>query len=728
MQRNGWLRLGAGLVTLGMLGTTAQAFDIDPAEAFEVLVTETLHLDNLPATPDQPFEVNVMIEGEQHTLLLGAWSQRSDDFVVLTIGDDGIPTPYEAGEPLTVRGGSMQDPTIVVAGSLLPAGLRVTVTRVGPHEMSWGIEPMLAVDPNADRAAHVLYRVDETLATGLCGNDNHDHEELGGGDQGELNGRVLKLTEIAHDADFPYYQLNGSSEANTINDIENVMASTTVIYERDTEVTFENTAIVIRTSSGADPYTSTNPSTLLNQFRSHWLVNFPGTPRDIAHLWTGRNLDGSVIGVAMTIGGICTSSSYCLSQSRFTGNFNSRVALTVHEIGHIYGAFHCNQNPFVSSPCNIMCSGLGGCNGLGLPNFGPQSSTMIIAHAATRPCLEDVPENLIIPVVDDFDGGGVPNPLIWETISAAVTSNFATFEPSGARSLNIFGAGSVSSVSATFAGPDTIYVGLWAAANGVNPGQALLFEYFDFGSSQFEELFRFEPTQAATVDTLFAYQVAPLPATANGTDARFRIRSTGGTQWYADSMRIGDVVLHGLPFIDHVDGTDISGAHWFQPTLAEFDSGSIGLTVFDTLTSLPIQGDYWLNDSRPLFMSFTVDQNDVPAGMSLIAEVSDGMGGWVELINVPSGGAGSGGPETVEAAIPVSSQTNPMEVRIRTQGTVVFGTSYLVDDIVVGDEVGVAPPACVGDIADDFGTLGNDDGMVSFGDFLALLSLVGPCP
>lgn len=37
-------------------------------------------------------------------------------------------------------------------------------------------------------------------------------------------------------------------------------------------------------------------------------------------------------------------------------------------------------------------------------------------------------------------------------------------------------------------------------------------------------------------------------------------------------------------------------------------------------------------------------------------------------------------------------------------------------------------PGCPGDIADDFGTPGNSDGLVSFGDFLALLGLVGPCP
>ncbi len=36
-------------------------------------------------------------------------------------------------------------------------------------------------------------------------------------------------------------------------------------------------------------------------------------------------------------------------------------------------------------------------------------------------------------------------------------------------------------------------------------------------------------------------------------------------------------------------------------------------------------------------------------------------------------------------------------------------------------------PGCTGDIADDFGSLGSD-GMVSFGDFLALLGLIGPCP
>ncbi len=66
-----------------------------------------------------------------------------------------------------------------------------------------------------------------------------------------------------------------------------------------------------------------------------------------------------------------------------------------------------------------------------------------------------------------------------------------------------------------------------------------------------------------------------------------------------------------------------------------------------------------------------------------------------------------------------------------------FGTLGSDDQVSFGDflallgVVGPCPggtPGCVGDIADDFGTLNGGDGMVSFGDFLALLGLVGPCP
>jgi len=66
---------------------------------------------------------------------------------------------------------------------------------------------------------------------------------------------------------------------------------------------------------------------------------------------------------------------------------------------------------------------------------------------------------------------------------------------------------------------------------------------------------------------------------------------------------------------------------------------------------------------------------------------------------------------------------------LNPDGTVSFG-----DFMAMLTLVGPCPgntPGCTGDIADDFGTPappGGPDGMVSFGDFLALLGLVGPCP
>ena len=57
----------------------------------------------------------------------------------------------------------------------------------------------------------------------------------------------------------------------------------------------------------------------------------------------------------------------------------------------------------------------------------------------------------------------------------------------------------------------------------------------------------------------------------------------------------------------------------------------------------------------------------------------------------------------------------------------IVGITPALDQSVTLQIITSADPVCTGDIADDFGTLGAD-GQVSFGDFLALLGLIGPCP
>jgi len=70
-------------------------------------------------------------------------------------------------------------------------------------------------------------------------------------------------------------------------------------------------------------------------------------------------------------------------------------------------------------------------------------------------------------------------------------------------------------------------------------------------------------------------------------------------------------------------------------------------------------------------------------------------------------------------SVAISGTTTIATARLDDDGSTDSGSAYVFDTS--------PPPPCVGDIADDFGTLGGD-GQVSFGDFLALLGLVGPCP
>lgn len=79
----------------------------------------------------------------------------------------------------------------------------------------------------------------------------------------------------------------------------------------------------------------------MDEFRSYWLNNESSVTRDMASLMTGRDLDGSTIGLAFT-GVVCTNAAYGLSQSRYTTNAVNRIALTAHEVGHNWSSPHCD--------------------------------------------------------------------------------------------------------------------------------------------------------------------------------------------------------------------------------------------------------------------------------------------------------------------------------------------------------------------------------------------------
>lgn len=154
---------------------------------------------------------------------------------------------------------------------------------------------------------------------------------------------TLSVAELACDADFQYFQDYGSTTA-TMNRIESVINTLNLQYESEVNITHQITTILVRTSSN-QPYTSTNAVTLLNQFRNEWLANQGGIQRDVAHLFTGKNINGGTIGIAW-IGAVCSSFGFGLAESDFNNNFACATDLSAHELGHNWSAQHCTCTSF----------------------------------------------------------------------------------------------------------------------------------------------------------------------------------------------------------------------------------------------------------------------------------------------------------------------------------------------------------------------------------------------
>ena len=94
----------------------------------------------------------------------------------------------------------------------------------------------------------------------------------------------------------------------------------------------------VRVLTDNGPLTSTNASNLLGAFRnySNNQISNPG----LTHLFTGKNLDGSTVGIA-SLSAACTTRGNGLSEA---ARGSSGALIVTHEIGHNLGAPHDNQS------------------------------------------------------------------------------------------------------------------------------------------------------------------------------------------------------------------------------------------------------------------------------------------------------------------------------------------------------------------------------------------------
>merc|ERR1719261_594721 len=95
-------------------------------------------------------------------------------------------------------------------------------------------------------------------------------------------------------------------------------------------------------------YTNTNANALLDEFRARWESgSLAGMRRGAVHLLTGKNIDGSVIGIAYvdvmcdSIAGDAYNGEYEYGISQATqASLGCNVGLVMHELGHNAGSNH----------------------------------------------------------------------------------------------------------------------------------------------------------------------------------------------------------------------------------------------------------------------------------------------------------------------------------------------------------------------------------------------------
>lgn len=337
--------------------------------------------------------VDTTIDGRAETLVLEPAGVRADGYRLIAQVADGSYIDVEPGTDrhftgyIDGRGGTS------VAATMTADGVFARIHLADGRSM-W-MEPAavhLAGAPEYERRAdrrtlHVSYHTEDVIGcAGDCGvptraDDAMIHAVAASTDAAVVGG--LCVARVACDADFEFFTNHGSVE-DVESRILSIINAMNLQYNAEVGITHQVSAIIVRTAE-PDPFISTSSSTLIAQFKDHWNAQQSAVSRDVAHLFTGKNLDGSTIGLAYQVndsGVICNQvSGYSLVQSDFSGLFSCVTDLSAHEIGHNWGANHCTASCNSTMNSSIQCANT-------FAGSAPDSIAVITDFRDTANCLD----------------------------------------------------------------------------------------------------------------------------------------------------------------------------------------------------------------------------------------------------------------------------------------------------------------------------------------------------
>ena len=482
------------LLVLGLLllpsiskanGQTADVMALD-----SLLHWESVDLALVPESQDE-VRLPLILEGAPCTLHLTRHNLRSPRLEIRLKGpSENSLSPADLPLPATYRG-------VVLDERGEPRSERVAASR-GRHgewtgivlggETTWVLQPLAMFRADAEPSQHVLYDTRDVVpSTEQCGNDelldpsaffSPRTERGAAGGSGGFSGPAgsdgdLYVAEIAFEADFLYYKEMGKDPIAVIQDIESVMNGIDLIYRRDVELAYEITYYLIRTSRH-DNYSKAKG--LMFEMQEYWNANLPHVARDVAHLMTGH--DTQNLGQAW-IGTVCDiERCYGYSKTRWTTNYDLRVILTAHELGHNFNGMHCDAQP----ECRIMCGFINGCSGGDW--FTDASKAAITDYRDGQTCFDKMFRDANVPLYDSFENGVVDHPA-WSYQRGLQVVHIGA-EPNGQWTLELNAEGDgetredeLRSGLLDLTGQVNTYLTFYTRSVAVPAGQELRVDYYD---------------------------------------------------------------------------------------------------------------------------------------------------------------------------------------------------------------------------------------------------------
>jgi uncharacterized repeat protein (TIGR01451 family) len=233
---------------------------------------------------------------------------------------------------------------------------RIVVSDGMPRGLFWDGTEMYAIEAPGDSIVQsnvpVIYRLaDAQIAPGSMSCGSASMATTGSaamdgllGELGAISQAPGAISELEMGAigDFEFTNSKGG-DANAVTAITTRLNNVDGIFSQHTGVQISVTTIeTFSTSIDSDPFTESESGALLDELSDYRSTTPAQNSNGLTHLYTGRDLDGTTVGVAWT-GALCSNFFGAgLSEGNGGPTFDSLVA--AHEIGHNFGAPHDGQS------------------------------------------------------------------------------------------------------------------------------------------------------------------------------------------------------------------------------------------------------------------------------------------------------------------------------------------------------------------------------------------------